>query len=166
VWRTGLDLNPLDVQDPDDAKWLLSLVWPEHEERRERLSAAIKLARACDLELHRGDLASDLPTVLDEAPEDATLVIFHTAVLVYVGQEHVQAFANELARQSQSREIVWISNESAGVVPQITALAPPVREAQKLLGRTHFRKGFRQDEFLGVTHTHGAELEWMSSERR
>ena len=28
VWRAGIDLNPLDVADPDDVHWLSCLVWP------------------------------------------------------------------------------------------------------------------------------------------
>lgn len=29
VWRAGIDLNPLDVGDDDDVRWLETLVWPE-----------------------------------------------------------------------------------------------------------------------------------------
>jgi Uncharacterized protein conserved in bacteria (DUF2332) len=36
VWRAGLDLNPLDVTDPADLRWLGALVWPEHTHRRAR----------------------------------------------------------------------------------------------------------------------------------
>ena len=46
VWRAGLDLNPLDITDADQREWLTSLVWPEHESRRERLLAAASIAAA------------------------------------------------------------------------------------------------------------------------
>ncbi len=46
VWRGGLDLNPLDVRDDDAVRWLQTLVWPEHEDRRARLTAAVGL-RPC-----------------------------------------------------------------------------------------------------------------------
>src|SRR5215216_424832 len=46
VWRAGLDLNPLDVRDDDAVAWLQTLVWPEHEDRRRRLAAAVELVRA------------------------------------------------------------------------------------------------------------------------
>jgi len=29
AWRVGLDLNPLDVRDPEAARWLEALIWPE-----------------------------------------------------------------------------------------------------------------------------------------
>ena len=35
VWRAGIDLNPLDVRNPDDVAWLEALIWPEQDFRRE-----------------------------------------------------------------------------------------------------------------------------------
>ena len=32
-WRAGIDLNPLDVTDPEDVRWLETLIWPEQEDR-------------------------------------------------------------------------------------------------------------------------------------
>ncbi len=77
-------------------------------------------------------------------------------------EEDRRHFADILVEASKQRDIVWVSNESATVVPEITALAPLVRPFQKLLGRTCFRGGERCDEFLAVTHPHGAELDWFA----
>ena len=41
AWRGGVDLNPLDVTDPEATAWLENLVWPEEEDRRERLRHAV-----------------------------------------------------------------------------------------------------------------------------
>ena len=114
VWRSGLDLNPLDVHDPLDAKWLLSLVWPEHEDRRDRLSRAIEIACEKQVEIRKGNLGTDLPALLNDAPADTTLVVFHTAVLVYTSAEERQAFVADLVAKSYERDIIWISNESHG----------------------------------------------------
>ncbi len=46
AWRAGVDLNPIDVADPDQLAWLETLVWPEHRERRERLHRAAALVAA------------------------------------------------------------------------------------------------------------------------
>src|SRR5215467_14617865 len=45
VWRAGLDLNPLDVTDDDDVRWLSCLVWPGEDDRQQRLAAAVASAR-------------------------------------------------------------------------------------------------------------------------
>lgn len=162
VWRGGLDLSPVDLTADDDVRWLLSCVWPDHSERRERLTAAIQLAQSRDLSVRRGDLVAELPALLAEVPRDAALVVFHSAVLAYVSSENREAFAQTLAEASSDRDIVWISNESPTVVPEIAALAPPDRPQTFLLGRTSFTNGIREDELLAFAHHHGAELEWLA----
>ena len=84
VWRAGIDLAPVDVADADACAWLETLVWPEHDDRRARLSSALDVARRDPPRIVRGDLLEALPTVAAEAPPDATLVVFHSAVLAYL----------------------------------------------------------------------------------
>lgn len=117
VWRAGLDLNPLDVHDPEDVAWLDALVWPGEEHLRAQLHAALALARAEPVPVRAGDLATDLPPLLEEAPPDATLVVFHTAVLPYVAPTARAAF-RETVRASRA---VWIANEAPPRIPGLDA---------------------------------------------
>ena len=64
--------------------WLETLVWPEQTDRLARLRAATMIAAEQKLRLVKGDLRTDLAALAREAPKDATLVIFHTAVLAYI----------------------------------------------------------------------------------
>lgn len=84
VWRAGIDLNPLDVSDADDVRWLETLIWPEHDHRRARLAGALDVVRADPPRIVAGDLNEHVAALAAEAPEDVTLVIFHSAVLVYL----------------------------------------------------------------------------------
>ena len=85
VWRAGLDLDPIDVFDEDRIRWLELLIWPGMEHRVETLQQAVAVARQDPPRIVQGDLTtSDLDELAAEAPNDATLVIFHTAVLFYV----------------------------------------------------------------------------------
>jgi hypothetical protein len=160
VWRRGLDLRPIDVHDGDAVRWLLACVWPEHHERRRRLEGAIAAARADPPVVRVGDLVDDLPALLAEAPDDAQLVVFHSAVLSYVSRERRQAFADALADASKRRDIIWLANEAAGVVPELPAAAPS-GSLRFLVGRTRFAKGQRRSELLALAHPHGAELAWL-----
>ena len=164
VWRAGLDIDPVDLSDNRDVRWLLSCVWADHTERRQRLAAAIELAQARKMSVLRGDLLSDLPMLLTEVPRNARLVVFHSAVLGYVRREDRPVFAEALANASKKRQIVWISNEAPGIVPEIASLAPPLAELRFLLGRTRFTNGDREDELLALSHPHGSELEWLQSQ--
>jgi Uncharacterized protein conserved in bacteria (DUF2332) len=84
AWRRGLDLNPIDSRSEDGAAWLETLVWPGRPEPAQRLRAAIAVARRELPKVVRGDLQADLVPLAAAAPQDATLVVFHTAVLAYV----------------------------------------------------------------------------------
>ncbi len=45
AWRGGIDLNPVDVTDAAAVAWLETCIWPEQQERRARLRAAVEIAR-------------------------------------------------------------------------------------------------------------------------
>ena len=60
VWRAGLDLNPLDVTDDEEMRWLELLVWPGQEHRLQTLRSAVEIARRDPPRLIQGDLATDV----------------------------------------------------------------------------------------------------------
>jgi hypothetical protein len=161
-WRRGLDLEPIDVRRPQDTDWLVACVWADHGERRERLRAAIDLARSHPVRVDVGDLTRDLRPILDQAPESATLVVFHSAVLNYLPPDARAAFADTLADYSRRRDVVWISNEGPGVTPELDRVAPDRPDLKFRVGRTVFSGGHGQPELLGLAHYHGLDLEWLS----
>ncbi|MDY7106864.1 MAG: DUF2332 domain-containing protein [Actinomycetota bacterium] len=126
AWRRGLDLHPLDVHDDGDVAWLDACIWPEHDARRQRLHAAVSLARADPPPVVEGDLLDDLDELIDASPPDATTVVFGSAVLVYLARDDRRRFAAAMA----GRDVVWITNEGPGIVEGLEgagspALAPP-----------------------------------------
>src|SRR5579863_732325 len=120
VWRAGLDLNPVDLSVPGEVGWLEVLVWPEQTDRLARLRAAVKIASEQKPRLVQGDLRTDLAALAREAPKDATLVIFHTAVLAYVASA---AQREQFARSVGSLCDYWIANEAPQVFPDIARRA-------------------------------------------
>ncbi|MGI9007678.1 MAG: DUF2332 domain-containing protein, partial [Streptosporangiaceae bacterium] len=93
AWRAGLDLSPLDVTSDDDMRWLACLVWPDEGDRAGTLAAAVATARRDPPPVHRGDLLTDLPALVAQAPAGATVVVYHSAVLAYVAPEDRERFA-------------------------------------------------------------------------
>lgn len=128
VWRRGIDLNPIDVGDPAAIDWLATLVWPgpDHDARVTRLRAAAALVSAEPPEIVRGDLLETVTDAASAAPADATVVIFHSAVLLYLDAEGRQRFAQIMAGLGDAigRRVVWLSNESSGALPAIDERLP------------------------------------------
>ncbi|MFI6298976.1 DUF2332 domain-containing protein [Nonomuraea sp. NPDC050790] len=109
AWRAGIDLNPIDITDPEQTRWLEALVWPEQHERLARLRAALAMARAEPRPLIvRGDLNEHLEELVARAPTGATTVVFHSAVLWYLTPEDRERFARTVRRLP----VRWISNET------------------------------------------------------
>lgn len=82
AWRAGIDINPLDPTDPQDAAWLRALVWPDHRDRVPRLNAALRIASCRPaVQMFAGDALRHLPAAVDAAPAEAAVCIFHTAFL-------------------------------------------------------------------------------------
>ncbi|MGN6794440.1 MAG: DUF2332 domain-containing protein [Streptosporangiaceae bacterium] len=151
AWRAGLDLNPLDVTMDDDVRWLSCLVWPGEGDRQQRLDAAITAARRDPPLVRRGDLLSDLPALAASAPPDATLVIYHSAVLAYVAARDRTRFAATV------RELgaVWLSNEAPGVVTDFPAR--PEHNGAFVLARDGQTP-------LAFTDGHGTWLQWLDAQ--
>jgi hypothetical protein len=112
AWRAGIDLDPVDVRDADQVAWLEALVWPGEGDRLEQLHAAVEVARADPPRVLRGDLRRDLPALAAQAPPDATLVVFHTAVLAYVSEPAERVRFGDTVRALGA---TWIANESPQV---------------------------------------------------
>jgi hypothetical protein len=150
TWRAGLDLNPLDVRDDSDVQWLTCLIWPGEGDREQRLAAAVAAARRDPPAIHRGDLRTDLPALAATAPPDATLVIYHSAVLAYVPGPDRERFADTV----RDLPAVWLSNEAPGVLADAPAPVTAPGDASFVLirdGRT----------LLAVTDGHGEALHWL-----
>lgn len=150
VWRRGIDLAPVDVHDPEAVRWLECCIWPDQPERLRSFRAAIDVARRDPPVLVPGDLIETLDAVAAEAPPDATLVVFHSAVLTYLPRPRRRDFIDLM----RDRSWYWISNEAPGVVE---TLVPP----RSLPDPNCFLLGHGPEDVLAVTHPHGNWIQWL-----
>ena len=149
AWRAGLDLNPLDVADADDARWLECLLWPGEHGRAERLAAAIAAARHDPPKVHRGDLLTDLPALAcaGAARRDAGDLPFGGPRLCRAAR------SPRLAAAVGRLGAVWLSSEGPGVLPGITP--PDDAEGSFVVVRDGTSP-------LALADPHGAWLRWLA----
>jgi hypothetical protein len=159
VWRAGIDLNPLDVCNPDDVAWLEALIWPEQDFRRERLRRAIAIARQEPPLLVAGDLNEQLVSLARQAPPDAALVVFHSAVLAYLDAAGRDRFRSTIAGLAAERGCHWLSNEGHTVILQKdrSSVVPEMDDA-RLRGRFLL---LHNGEPVAIAGPHGQSLEWL-----
>ncbi len=159
VWRRGIDLAPIDAADPDAIAWLATLIWPgpAHDDRVARLRAAARIVAADPPEIVRGDLLERLEDVAATAPADATLVVFHSAVLLYLDAQQRRRFADLVAGLGRAvgRVVVWLSNETTGTLAEIDAQLPAVLDTSHRFVQT------RNGRAIALAGQHGAVYETL-----
>lgn len=84
----GVDLHPLDVNDPAACERLASFIFADQPERAQRLDRALEIARRHPPRLDTGDAASWLADQLAApGPERRHRVVLHSMVLQYLSAE-------------------------------------------------------------------------------
>lgn len=168
-WRLGLDLNPLDVRDPQTREWLRALVWPEHPDRLELLDAALEVARHDPPLVLRGDLVDDLAPLAARAPAGMALTVVSTWTLAYLEPARRRAFVLRLGEIAATRgQPVWlVAGEAQSVLASLEvglAEMPPEGFGPSTLSLHRFEPdGARDHRLLAHAHPHGRWVRWLDA---
>ncbi|GAA1259107.1 DUF2332 domain-containing protein [Kitasatospora nipponensis] len=109
----GVDLNPIDVRDPDARGWLEALVWPENHDQRALLAAALELTATDPPPIQAGDAIDVLPRLAGALPAGEPRVVFHSATRMHVPAHRLDAFDAAIASLGETGPLWWISVEDA-----------------------------------------------------
>lgn len=149
--RIGVDLDPIDVTDPDDAHWLRALVWPEHTGRRRSLERAISIAREDPPKLRQGDAIALLPELLGEISNDVPICVFDTQLRYQLSEGRIEQLNDALAEASKHRELYWLSGNRPA----------PDHEHGICLELGRAIEGDPVVEPIAAYDQHGAWIEWQ-----
>jgi hypothetical protein len=171
AWRLGIDLNPLDVADPDTRAWLRALIWPEHRDRMAVVETAIQLALGQPPPLLRADLTVDLAAIAERVPSKAAMVVTSTWTLAYVEAERRRAFATalgDIARQ-QARDVWLVAGEGRSILASLglDLVAPPSDGSggPSMLALCRFgANGTAHGRLLAECHAHGRWIRWLDAD--
>ena len=110
VRRVGIDLNPVDLNRPEEVEWLRALIWPEHHDRRQHLDQAIEIRRHAEVEIIAGDAVEALPAILDRLPGDVLPVVFHTHFFNQLPSPARSSLFAIIEERGQQRDLVHLGN--------------------------------------------------------
>ncbi|MGA8112777.1 MAG: DUF2332 domain-containing protein [Actinocatenispora sp.] len=112
VDRLGVDLNPVDMTDPVERRWLRALVWPENHAQAELLAAAALLVAESPARIVPGDAATVLARLDAELRTDMPLVVWHAATRAHVAADRRPAFDAAIAVLGRRRPLWTLSLET------------------------------------------------------
>ncbi|MFM2072180.1 MAG: hypothetical protein RLZZ623_2443 [Actinomycetota bacterium] len=150
--RASSDISPIDVSKPDGRLAMLSFLWPDQNDRRDRLLAAMHVAERDPIVVERADAAEWLQRQLGgPPPEGVATVVFHSIVWQYLPRltkDGVRAAILDAGeRATTTSPLCWLRME------------PATSEHADL--RLSSWPGLA-DEVLAHVGYHGAELRWLS----
>ncbi len=155
--QIGLDVNPLDVGDDRDVRWLRALIWPEHTDRRQLLDAAVTLVRKDPPLILGVDLFGALPGILAMVQRPAVPVVFAAHVLNQFTPDMRARLRQLLEGAAATRDVYFIvqgfSEFAAG------RRAPAAETAEVWLMR--FGPAGAFSRLLAVCNPHGRWLEFQ-----
>lgn len=159
--RCGIDISPLDVTDPDSARWLEACCWPDQADRFQRLHAAIELARADPPELLAGDAVESIAAVVARLAPRGHPVVTNSWALNYLGADRQRRFVSELDRVATTVDLSWVFVESPRQTPELPWPVGEERDpALTHLVLVEWRGGRRSVQHLATCHPHGFWMHW------
>ncbi len=154
AWRAGIDLNPIDLGDPDAVRWARALLWPDQLDRIARFETATALVAPDPPRIVKGDAVEGIGALIDEAPEGAAVLVYHSFVLNQFDADAKQRFRDGLRTASRDRTVHEIGIGARGWE----------RDRAPHIDHTRYDRGKATEEELGVMHHHGAWIEWRDSQ--
>jgi len=162
VARIGVDDDPVDVTDADEARWLRACVWPDQPEQLARLEAELTLAATAPMELLRGDALDLLPEAFARVPADALPVVTTTWALSGSSLENRLRFLHRLDEAATGRAVAWVSAEGVGVAPAIPTMGDRRASGHSILGLAVFGHAALRADAIGRCWSRGRLLAWVA----
>ncbi|HWU08601.1 MAG TPA: DUF2332 domain-containing protein [Streptomyces sp.] len=166
VARVGIDLDPVDVTDADDARWLRACLRPDQPERAARLEAETALAATAPPVLLRGDAVDVLPDAFARVPADALPVVTTTWALSHFPLGSRLRFLHRLDEAAADREVGWVSVEGVGVAPAIPTFGDRRASGHSVIGLAVFGRSALHAEAVGRCWSRGRLLAWTADPAR
>ena len=155
VWfRGGIDINPIDLGNEDELRWLRALIWPEHVERHQRLIGAAEELNRSPIDLRAGDAVELLPQMIADTPRDAALTVYSTVALYQIPAAGREQIIRTLAETSVERP-VWLVTLELQMEDLGEAQMPS-------LSITRFSNGEHRRQRLAKASPHGWWIEWAA----
>jgi hypothetical protein len=142
----------------------LACQWPDNPARFGRLRAALTNVRAAahPPRLERGDMLTDLRRVAGSMAGDGPLVVFHSWVAAYLGEQEQRSLREQVSGLDVQRPVHHLYCESPFETPGLpTPPSPLPREGPDLATTlVHIGPGGRPAVRLADTHPHGYWIRW------
>jgi hypothetical protein len=111
--RIGIDLHPVDLTDQDQFGWMKALIWPEQQDRVQRLELAARIFTGCAPDICRGEATTMLPDILYGYSTPGPICVYHSYVMNQLTSDQRMRFRQVLADASSTRLLAEVACDYA-----------------------------------------------------
>ncbi|WP_324273538.1 DUF2332 domain-containing protein [Blastococcus brunescens] len=162
VARICADPDPVDLTDPDNARWLRACLPPDKPERAAQLDAELALAATFPPLLLRGDPVELLPDAVARVPADVLPVVTTTWALSRLPPERRRRLLHTLEEAAGGRAVAWVSAEGVGVAPSIPTFGDRRASGHSIIGLAVADGAGLRGEAIGRCWSRGRLLSWLT----
>ncbi len=162
VARVDVDPDPVDVTDPDDARWLRACLPPDRPERAARLDAEIEVVASAPPLLLHGDVVEVLADAVARVPAGALPVVTTAWALSGLRPARRLRFLHRLEEAGAGRPVAWLSVEGVGVAPGVPTLGDRHASGHSTVGLTLLGRSAPRAGVLGRCWSRGRVLSWLA----
>ncbi len=171
--RTGIELNPVDLNDSAARAWLRACSPPEASALT-RLDLAIEMTRQHPARIVAGDAVEALPGVLDSLPPGLPAIVTDAYLAVFLAPAQRARLVAILSSASRARPVTWL------LLDPLVPLGPSGRDSVQglvvpaaliadyqqhgvfaLLGARTFDHAAEGGRLLARAHPSGQWVEWL-----
>lgn len=171
--RVGIDINPIDLRDPEACAWLMACLPPEVGALT-RAVGAMDVVRNVNLTVVCGAANEMLGDVLAGMPDGLLVCVVDAYTAVFFDDTEQQRLGHLIAAQARSRDLAWISLDP--LVPLGTDARKTVQGADAperlveanrrggvfgVLSITAHLEGSQTTRLLATAHPSGTRMEWL-----
>jgi hypothetical protein len=175
--RAGIELDPVDLDDPAACAWLQACSPPEASALT-RLDSAISVMWRHPATIVAGDVVEQLPGVLDGLPADLPVIVTDAYLAVFLAPAQRARLVAILSSASRTRTVIWLSLDP--LVPlgpagrdSVQGLAVPdwlVADYREhgvfaVLGARTFDQAAEGGRLLARAHPSGQWVDWIGGDR-
>jgi hypothetical protein len=171
--RVGIDLNPLDLDDPEERAWLAACLPPEAGALR-RLAGAMEVARSGRAPIVRGAADQLLSDVLSAVPDGLLIAVVDSYTAVFFDDSQPHNMGEVIAKVGGERDVAWIALDP--LVPLGTKARRTVQGAEAparlvdqnrrggvfaALSLVAYLDSQASSSLLATAHPSGTRMQWL-----
>jgi hypothetical protein len=173
--RAGIELSPVDLQDPAARAWLQACAPPEASALA-RLTAAMEVTLRNPATIIAGDAVTALPALLASLPPQLPVIVTDAYLAVFLPAEQREELTAVLAAAGRARPVTWLSldpliplgphgRDSVQGLPLPDALVSQYQRhgVFAVLGARTFDGDIDTARLLARAHPSGQWVEWLDA---